>query len=346
MTPVGVIFLSSERESPSDGAFGQHTDGVLQEHFHRRGRLRTGVERRAQRNAGGRVNGDHRHVADALFGDQLVHYADAETLLHHGHDGKALDGGVVDVGLYVAAGKECLHVVVTAQSRHDEAVVLAVLERVAVRLRQRVIPGQQRHHGILRQRDPLEGHILLIAEKADVGGAFLQPLGDLLPDALHELDLHVGVVLLEGADDGGEPVGGDAGIGGDGDGADEEPLHLGGQLEELVLLMEYLPDNGQQQLSVGGECHALGAAAEERKADLLLQRGDQLVDAGGGVAQDIGGAGKAACFGSRQKGAAAGCLHNVPPLEAVSITYNHCNKVQLYFSCEIFYYSINRNARA
>ena len=141
-------------------------------------------------------------------------------------------------------------------------------------------------------------------------------------------------------------MGGDAGIGGDGDGAYEKAVHLGGQLEKLILLVKYLADNGQQQLAVGRERHALGAAAEQGEADLLLQCGDQLVDAGGRVAQHLGGAGKAAGLGSGQKGAAAGGLHGFSSFSVVSISYKLYNKMQLYFSCEIFYYSINRKARA
>ena len=128
---------------------------------------------------------------------------------------------------------------------------------------------------------------------------------------LHQLDLHVGIVLLERPDDRRQPVGGDAGIGRDGHGADQQPVHLGGQLKQAILLMEYLPDHRQQQLPVGGQRHALGAAAEQGESHLLLQRGDQLVHAGGRVAQHLGGAGEAACFGGGEKGAAAGCFHDI-----------------------------------
>ena len=156
----------------------------------------------------------------------------------------------------------------------------------------------------------------------------------------------MGIVLLKIPDDRGQPVGGDAGIGGDGNGANEKAVHLGGQFEELILLVEYLADDRQQQLAVGRERHALGAAAEQGEADLLLQCSDQLVNAGGRVAQHLGGAGKAAGLGSGQKGAAAGGLHGFSSFQAISISNKHYNKVQLYFSCEIFYYSINRKARA
>ena len=61
------------------------------------------------------------------------------------------------------ACKQRLHVVITAQGWHDEAVLLAPLQRVAVGTGQRMIPGQQGQHGVLGQWDPLEGHILLIA---------------------------------------------------------------------------------------------------------------------------------------------------------------------------------------
>ena len=197
------------------------------------------MECRAQRDAGRRVDGDHGDIADTLFGDELVHHADTQALLHHGHGGKVLDGGIADVGINVIACKQRLHVVITAQGGHDEAVLLAPLQRVAVGTGQRMIPRQQGQHGVLGQWDPLEGHILLIAEEADVSGALLQPLGHLLPDTLHQLDLHVGVVLLKIPDDSGQPMGGDAGIGGDGDGADQQAVHLGGQLEKLILLVKY-----------------------------------------------------------------------------------------------------------
>ena len=56
-----------------------------------------GVERRAQRDAGRRVDGDHGHVADALFRDEPVHDADTQPLLHHGQNGVVVLGGKFDV---------------------------------------------------------------------------------------------------------------------------------------------------------------------------------------------------------------------------------------------------------
>ena len=57
--------------------------------------------------------------------------------------------------------------------------------------------------------------------------------------------------------------------------------------------------------------YAAALAEEQGESHLLLQRGDQLVHAGGRVAQHLGGAGEAACFGSGEKGAAAGCFHDI-----------------------------------
>ena len=209
----------------------------------------------------------------------------------------------------MAAGKQRLHIVVAAQRRHDETILGAVLQRIGLRLRQRVIPRQQRQHGIVRQRYPVVGHILLIAQKTDVRHPLIQPLGHLLPDALHQLDLHVRVIPLKFPYHRRQPVGGDTGIGRDADAADQQPVHLRRKLENAVLLTQELPYHRQQQLSVGRQRHALRVAAEQRKPHLLLQRRYQLVHAGGRIPQRLRRPGKAPRLRRCQKGPAPCRFH-------------------------------------
>ena len=104
-------------------------------------------------------------------------------------------------------------------------------------------------------------------------------------------------------------MGGDTGIGGDGDAADQQAVHLGGQLENAILLPQKFPHRGQQQLTVFRQRHALCIPPEYRKAQLLLQRRHQLVHAGRRVAEGFRRFGKASGLCRRQKGSASCCFH-------------------------------------
>ena len=72
----------------------------------------------------------------------------------------------------------------------------------------------------------------------------------------------MGEILLKDPDHLRQPVGGDAGIGGDGDAAYEQAVYLRGKLKYPVLLAQKFPNGGQQQLTVFRESHALGVAPE------------------------------------------------------------------------------------
>ena len=97
-----------------------------------------------------------------------------------------------------------------------------------------------------------------------------------LADALHELNLDVRVPGPKPADDLGQPVGGHAGIGGDGDAAHQQAAHLPGQLIDPVLLLEKLPHRRQQAAAVLREGDPLSIPPQQREAQLPLQGGHQL----------------------------------------------------------------------
>ena len=78
---------------------------------------------------------------------------------------KVLHSGKADLGHDAVVSKQGLYVVITAQGRHDEIVLLAILQRISGCICQRMALRQQGQHRILRQGDPLIGHALLVAEK-------------------------------------------------------------------------------------------------------------------------------------------------------------------------------------
>ena len=139
-----------------------------------------------------------------------------------------------------------------------------------------------------------------------------QPFHDLRANALPHGDLDLGRVLLKGPDDGGEPVGGDAGIGGDGHAAGEQAVDLGGQGKNAFLLGQKLLYGGQEAGAVFRQDYALFAPEEEGKAEVFFQGADQLAHAGGSIIQLLGCAGKAAGLGGGEKGFAAGSFHCKP----------------------------------
>jgi len=130
----------------------------------------------------------------------------------------------------------------------------------------------------------------------------------------------VGVVLLKDPDHRRQPVGGNAGVGGDGHAADEQAVDLCGQLKKAVLLAQKFPHRGQQQLAVFRQAHALGAAAKYGEAQLIFKGGHQLVHSRWGIAQHLRRPGKASRLCCRQYRPAPGCFHKNPSSVAVSNT--------------------------
>ena len=275
------------------------------------------MEGDAQGDGGGRVHRQHHDVADALLGDELIHNTHTKPLLYHGHGGEALQRGELHVGHDTRPVEQGHQVVVAALGGHDEPVHGAVSQWIGFGAGKRVVLWQQGQHGVLRQGYPVVGHVLLIAEETDIRRAVVQPLGHLLPDALQQVHMYLRVVPLERADHRRQPVGGDAGIGRDVDAADEQAVHLRRQLEDAVLLPQELADGRQQQASVLRQAYALGIPAEQRKAELLLQRRHQLVHAGGRVAQGLRRFGKAAGIRCHHKGSAPCRLHGRPSCRVV-----------------------------
>ena len=172
--------------------------------------------------------------------------------------------------------QQAQNIVVPAQGGHDEVLLGTLGQGIGPPVRQRVAGREHRHHPVLRQGNPVVGHGGLVAEKGQVGGLVLQPLDDLLADALHELNLDVRVPGPNPADDLGQPVGGHAGIGGDGDAAHQQAAHLPGQLIDPVLLLEKLPHRRQQAAAVLREGDPLSIPPQQREAQLPLQGGHQL----------------------------------------------------------------------
>ena len=128
----------------------------------------------------------------------------------------------------------------------------------------------------------------------------------------------MGIILLERTDHRRQPVGGDAGIGGDGDAADEQAIDLRGQLKQTVLLPQKLPHRGQQELAVLREGYALCAAAKYRKTQFVFKGRHELIHTRGRVPQHLRRPGKAACFRCRQYRSAPRRFHTMPSSFAVS----------------------------
>ena len=252
-----------------------------------------------QRDLRGRVKGQLYYITDALFCDQLIHDAHAEPLLHHGHDRKAFQRGKLHIRHNTVFGKKRCDIVIATQCRHNESVVGTLLQRVRLRSCQRMILRQQCQHGVLGQWDPLVGHPLLIAEKANICRAVVQPLGHLLPDTLHQADPDLGIVLLERTDHRRKPVGGDAGIGSNGHTADQQSIHLRRQFKDTILMPQKFPHCRKQHLSILRQRDAFCIAAKHRKSQLFFQRGYQLVHAGGSIAERLCRLGKASCLRCR-----------------------------------------------
>lgn len=162
--------------------------------------------------------------------------------------------------------------------------------------RQRVALRQDGQQAVLRQRDSLEGGDGGETEEAAVHAALCNPRLDLGVVSQQQLVVDAGIVLLKGADDVGEPVGGHAGEYADADEARldvMEVVHL--RLKAAVLVAQAL---GQRQESgaVGGQGDAGAAALQERDVPLRLQVADHAADTGLRVVQDVGGPGEATVF--------------------------------------------------
>ena len=117
----------------------QHPHGIFQEHPHRRRQIGPGVQGDAQRDGCRGIHRQHGDVADPLLRDKLVHHAHPQPLLHHGHGGKALDGGELHIGHDARPVEQRRHVVIAALGGHDEPVCGAVGQRIDRRPGQRVI---------------------------------------------------------------------------------------------------------------------------------------------------------------------------------------------------------------
>ncbi|MPN05865.1 hypothetical protein SDC9_153119 [bioreactor metagenome] len=114
--------------------------------------------------------------------------------------------------------------------------------------------------------------------------------------------MDIGIVLLESADDVGQPMGGNAGKGADAQKAGLQPVQLVHFHLKLLVLLTHSPRIGQQLHAVRGQPHAGSPALEQRHLPLFLKVSDHPADTGLRVVQHIRSFGKAAVFHRAEKG--------------------------------------------
>ena len=132
------------------------------------------------------------------------------------------------------------------------------------------------------------------AQEAAVHAPVEHPLLDLQVVAQQKLVVDVGVILLELAHDGRQPVGRHAGERPD---ADEAGLHAVELLDEgfeAALLGAHAPHLVDEALAFGGEMHAGAAARQQAHAPGAFELADHAADPRLRVGQRFGGAGEAA----------------------------------------------------
>ena len=82
-------------------------------------------------------------------------------------------------------------------------------------------------------------------------------------------------------------MGGDAGIGADGDIADIQSSDFRRNLAETVLLLQQVSHGQQHSLPIRGGANPFFIPDQKRKAQLFFQRVDQLAHAGGGLVEKL-----------------------------------------------------------
>ena len=171
------------------------------------------------------------------------------------------------------------------------------------------------------------------SQKAAVHGALQDPLLDLVIEVSGDhLELDVGIPLAEALQDRGQPVNGHAGDSGHLHKARVHPLQAGGGLDQRVMGRAQRLDLGQQRPSVRRQHHAAPVPAQQRHAQLILQRLHRVADAGLGKVQRLRRLGKIAALGRFQKDLVFGNAHAATSfLSPLYHTFSHSCKYNYAF---------------